>query len=313
MSIKGIIIDSMTYPFSNWMRFLFLSIIILISFSPYTFSYLVKINYPTFICLNIVGLLVIGSFVMGYLFKVISESLKGVNKLPTFNNWSKMFVNGIKILIVNIVYLIPALIIILIFYPNLSILSLDKLIAWFPYFIPLLIAPIYLIIIIPVISMSIAHMADNNGKLGAAFKFGKILTNVSKLAWDRFTWQRFVGINDLIPLVIGFLIFDEITDRILSVDLRKIIIWYIVTGVISLILILIGYFITDISPILILNSLDLYSLSNYNILRILIFSLVLLPYLFIFLSRSTALIYDSAIKSYLISKNYTENYQLNQE
>lgn len=62
---------------------------------------------------------------------------------------------------------------------------------------------------------------------------------------------------------------------------------------------------------LVLNSLNMYSVSNYHILLGIILSLVLIPYLLIFLSRSTALIYNSAIKSYLMSENDT-NYQLNQ-
>jgi len=95
--------------------------------------------------------------------------------------------------------------------------------------------------------------------------------------------------------------------------MEKLIIWYFATAIIALILIFSGYSVANITSNLILNGLELFSLSNYNILRILILSLVLLPYLFIFLSRSTALIYNSAIKSYWGSESYTSNYELQQE
>lgn len=113
MSIRGIIIDSLSYPFSNWMRFFFLGIIVLISSSQCLVLYMVKTNFLIFVCLDIAGFLFVGSFVRGYLFKIIIESLSDSNGLPEFNNWNKMFIDGIKILIVNIVYLIPIFLIII--------------------------------------------------------------------------------------------------------------------------------------------------------------------------------------------------------
>lgn len=111
MSIRGIIIDSLSYPFSNWMRFLFLGIVVLISFSQYAFLSLVKINFLLFICLDIIGFLFVGSFARGYLFKIINKSLTGINELPGFNDWINIFIDGIKVLIVNIIYLFPFILI----------------------------------------------------------------------------------------------------------------------------------------------------------------------------------------------------------
>lgn len=323
--VKGIIIDSLSYPFSNWMRFLFLGIVVLISFSQYTVLYLVKINFLLFICLDIMGFLFVGSFVRGYLFKIINKSLTGISELPVFNDWINIFIDGIKVLIVNIIYLIPVILITLslllssgtdlrIILTSLPDLNLDLLLyVGFTHFIPVIIAFLYLILIIPVILMSIVNMAYNDGKLSEAFKFGEIFVNVSKLSWDRITWYGLAFYGDLVPIIIGFFIFDEILERIYSVGWKKLIIWYFATGIIALILIFSGYFVANITSNLILNGLELFSLSNYNILRILILSLVLLPYLFIFLSRSTALIYNSAIKSYWGSESYTSNYELQQE
>jgi hypothetical protein len=324
MSIRKIITDSLIYPFSNWMRFLFLGIIVLISFSPFTVSLLIKLNFMLFLSLAILGLVVVGSLVSGYLFKIVSESLDGVNELPEFKDWNKMFINGIKVFIVNFIYLIPVILIIISlllisgsdFRIVLTSLSNFNLELWssagFPLFIPLLIALLYLIMIIPVILMSVANMAYNNGKLSEAFKFQEILINISKLSWDRYTAIDLATWGRLIPIVIGFFIFDEIYERIYSIGWAKLIIWYITTGVLFLSISLIGYFTINITSILILNCLELYSLANYFILQIIILSLLLIPYLLIFLSRSTALIYNSAIKSYLIQENNKRNYQLNQ-
>lgn len=320
MNIVELIKDSLKYPFSSWKNFLILGIFAVFS-GIFTLSVLLGAKDSVLIgFLGITGCLCV-VLICGYSFNIIKSSLAGVKGLPGFNNWNKMVIDGIKVIIVNIVYLIPGvLIFILVLYSGsnltfiltiLSNLNLDLLLdLGLPYFILLLIPPLYLITIIPVILMAVANMADKDSKLGAAFKFKEILSDVSKSTQDNLTGDSLVFYNSSASAIIGFIIFDEIFERISSIGWDKLIIWYIAAGIISLILILIGYFIANAASISVLHSLDLYSLSNYNILRILILSSVLLPYLFIFLSRSTALIYDSAIKSYLIRENCTGNYPL---
>ncbi|MCK9150470.1 DUF4013 domain-containing protein [Methanobacterium alcaliphilum] len=311
MSIKETITDSLVYPFSNGLRFLFLGILILISFSPYVVSYVVKLDYWIVICLNVVGLLMVGSLVLGYLFKVISESLDGVNELPVFNNWIQMFINGLKLFIVNITYLIPVLLIASFVFPCLSDLSLGALARSDIFFsILLLIALFYLVWIILVILMSVANMAYNGGELFSAFYFDEMFSNVSVNRYKSPSWIFFV---DLITIIMGILMFDVLVDRTINVDVGKIIVWYFATGAISLIFIVTGYVIVDMASIFILSMLDFYSILNYNILRVLMFSLALIPYLSIFISRSTALIYNSTIKSSLINQNSIEYYHLQKD
>ena len=192
-------------------------------------------------------------------------------------------------------------------YSNLGLMTSDVMYALIHFIFALL----YLIVITPVILMSVANVAYNNGKFSAAFKFKEIFTNISNLSWDNFTWGVGVFYYDLIPVIIGFFILDEIIEIIHSIGWKKLIIWYISTGVTFFIISIVGCFIANITSILVLNSLNLYSVSNYHILLVIILSLVLIPYLLIFLSRSTALVYNSAIKSYLIRESDT-NYQLNQ-
>lgn len=154
-----------------------------------------------------------------------------------------MFIDGIKVLIVNFIYLIPVILIIIsssiysasdlrIILTSFSNLNLDLWSnAGHLLFIPLIIAFLYLIMIIPVILMSVANMASNNGKLSAAFKFEQIIINVSKLSWDRYTAIDLATWGRLIPIVIGFFILDEILEIIYSIGWKKLIMWYISTGV----------------------------------------------------------------------------------
>lgn len=289
MNMGEIIKDSLKYPLSNWKEFLVLGILIEFSCIS-TLSVLLGAKDGV-----LIGFLSI-ALICGYSFRIIKSSLAGVTRLPEFNDWPEMFIDGIKFIVVNFVYLIPVILIIVFIYCSgldLRIMPALNLVlwlyVWFPYLF-LLIALLYLIIIIPVILMAVANMLYNGGKISAAFKFKEIFNNVSKSSQDNFTGSRLVFYNDLVSIIIGFFLLDEIFERISSISWDKILIWYMATGIISLTLIFIGYTLTDITSILILYGLDLYSISNYNILRILALSLVLLPYLFIFLSRSTVLI-----------------------
>ena len=54
-------------------------------------------------------------FLNGYQFRIIQSSLNGVSKPPEFDNLIRMFLDGVKVYLVGLVYAIPALLIIIIF------------------------------------------------------------------------------------------------------------------------------------------------------------------------------------------------------
>lgn len=84
MKTKEIFKDSITFPFSNLKRFLTLGFILL--FSP--------IIIPTILA-------------QGYAIRIIRNTSQGRREMPEFKNWVDMFIDGLKYLIVNIVYTIP--------------------------------------------------------------------------------------------------------------------------------------------------------------------------------------------------------------
>ncbi len=93
--------------------------------------------------------------------------------------------------------------------------------------------------------MAIAHMANNNNNLRAAFRFQEIIDKIGTLGWG------------------------------------NLILWYLVIGTIYIILSVVGVIITGI-----------FSIIN-PIIGIILNSLILYPYLDIYLNRSIALIYIS--------------------
>ncbi len=217
--------------------------------------------------LDIVGY-IISIFVLGYAFKILKSSLNGVADIPKFNSWSKMFSDGIKVLIVSIVYFIPAILIILIsaiissspsfmgiFSGASEITPIDILNSLVVFAGPwFLIAILYLVIIIPILFIAIVSMADNDSKLNSAFKFNRLLNKIS-------TRGRITFIT-----------------------------WYLMTGFIAAIIFEIGVILINISsPIT-------------PIIGIAVVSLTITPYLYIFISRSIVLFYKNS--KLLISRKY---------
>ena len=248
MTLKQIIKDSLRYPLSDWKKFLFLGFLIMI----------VNIFINGFIPNLVIIGYIIGFFVIGYLYRIIKLSLSGLATLPKFDEWSEMFTDGVKVFIVGIVYSIPAILIILIFNVLSSPSSVIGILSGALFGDPIgvtimafvdgavpgiLFAILYMIIVIPIALMAVAHMANNNSKLNSAFRFHEILNKISTKGWI-----SLVG-------------------------------WYILTGILALIIFTIGNIITNISSII------------DPIVGLVLGSFIIIPYLYIYLSRSTALFY----------------------
>jgi len=205
--------------------------------------------------------------------RVIKSSLNGVAELPEFNRWTDMLKDGVKLSIVAFVYSIPAILIIIVFailsYTSNPIIvtntlsgatvwfliggtGLQALQAWAGtwFIIPVL----CMIIIYPIIAMALAHMANNESKLGTAFKFQDILDKIGILGW------------------------------------KNLITWYLTTGIVFLILILIVTIIFSICLVLIHSFAGTTTL---HIIEKVSLVLILYPYLYMYLYRSIALFYKS--------------------
>nr|WP_319374079.1 DUF4013 domain-containing protein [uncultured Methanobacterium sp.] len=169
MDIGEIVSDSLKYPSSNWGKVLILGVIMIASI----------LIVPIFL-------------VYGYIFRIIKATLAGVDELPDFDEIGDMFVDGLKIFVVAIVYAIPVYIIALIL--NLIIgasmtvttsTSLDPMMFW-----GLIISNIVFLIVALIIGLveviAIANMAYNDGELGAAFRFSDILDIIANIGWGKY-------------------------------------------------------------------------------------------------------------------------------
>ena len=184
MDIGEIISDSIKYPSSNWGKVLILGVIMIASI----------LIVPVFL-------------LIGYLFRIIKASLAGLDELPEFDEIGEMFVDGLKVFVVGIVYSIPVIIISIIIGALLgsttsTSLSLNPYMIWaivLGYAVYIIVAAIIGLIEV----IAIANMAYYDGDLGAAFRFGEILDHIARIGWGKYIVTYIVI---AIVAFIGFLI-----------------------------------------------------------------------------------------------------------
>ena len=118
MTLGTIVDDIIRYPLSNWKKYLILGIIFLAGVVVYITrfygSIVITNNIIIIWFLGIIAFFLV-TLTRGYTLRIIKSSVNGSSALPVFNNWIDMFVDGIKMFIVTIVYQIPAILIILVF------------------------------------------------------------------------------------------------------------------------------------------------------------------------------------------------------
>jgi hypothetical protein len=259
VEIREIIKDSFSYPLSNWKSFLILGIIYLIinlyshiwSFSPDTaMQDIMMTSYIQMIAEFVTGILA-----LGYLIKVFKSTVDSENILPEFNGWLNIILDGFKASVVVVVYAILfaiLLVLVLIFYLliNQGFNSGDFL------GLSTSIAPIYTIVIIPVIALALANMAFDE-RLRSAFSFGEILGDLREIGW-----------GNLIALYLLFgLIYIAL--RTISIGLSYLLGWA--------------------DPFLV--NLDW----EMSVLATIVKSLIFIPYFYILGTRAFALVYMSRV------------------
>ena len=165
MNIKENISDSLQYPIKNWVKLIILGIILIIPI------------------VNLIGL--------GYYLRIIKSTLAGLDELPDFERVGELFINGIKILLVCIIYAIVPLI----FY---------ALSFAFPGSVFFIIATIFAIIISIFAYMGIANMAYYDCEIGAALRYREILDRIAAIGWGNYILWWIILM--LIITIAGFII-----------------------------------------------------------------------------------------------------------
>jgi hypothetical protein len=131
---------------------------------------------------------ILGAFYQGYMIKI----LRGEKPLPPVSDYGTLFTDGIKYLIINIVYMIPVILVILItagatLYAIMPAImagnySSVMALAFGSLFIGLLVSIILGLILTLFAIIGIVRFA-RTGMMGEAFNFHEILATIGKIGW----------------------------------------------------------------------------------------------------------------------------------
>ncbi|HML04506.1 MAG TPA: DUF4013 domain-containing protein [Methanobacterium sp.] len=188
MEISDIFKDAFKFPASNWNRFLILGIIILAS----TLLAMPTIYFKNnpYILLTFLIAYIIQLFIMGYTLRTIKISINGEDELPAFNKWIEMFIDGIKIFIISLLYsIIPSIFIIIgVFIAVFSSIHTGNLQLNFlnpATLVFLAIGGLLYILVMFFYQIGIANMAYH-GKLEAALRLSEIRNIIRKIGWKKY-------------------------------------------------------------------------------------------------------------------------------
>jgi len=177
VDIGEIISDSVKYPISDWKKFLALGALFLLSF----------LLIPVFLA-------------YGYYLRVLKATIAGFDELPEFDEWGEMFIDGVKVFVVTIAYMIIPLIIIFAgFFTYGPTLTNVPLQAGGIMIVGFILAIIFGLLL----AIAIAHVAFNDSQVGAAFRISEILKVIADIGWtDYIIWYIAVII---VGGIIGFI------------------------------------------------------------------------------------------------------------
>lgn len=225
-SITDVVKEGLKYPFNDGKKVLTLGIILLVSSLVSIFmDYMVFDNMrvladaapvetvqaaisalpPSNVALVVLSWIItfaLAIFCAGYLYNVIKYSIENRSDLPGFADIKNIFVNGIKIIIVEIAYMIlPGILLLLgiMLAVNEAVSSSVNTIGG----ILIVIAIVFAIFAALMEIMAICNMVEKDN-LKAAFDFNGILAQIKNIGWGRF---------------IGILLFTGIVIAVLSVFL----------------------------------------------------------------------------------------------
>jgi hypothetical protein len=126
---------------------------------------------------------IIFPLILGYMLKV----LKGTTPAPEIDDWVGMFIDGIKVIIVEFIYMIPVLIVMFLLAGGsaLGMVSQDPGVAMAAFgaaMLGILVAIILAVIISLIALIGMVRLARTDS-IGEAFNFSAILDTIGQIGW----------------------------------------------------------------------------------------------------------------------------------
>jgi hypothetical protein len=203
MNLKQIIIDALRYSASDLKLIVLLGLVLLLADMAGELSWAGEMaDELRLVLFSVVILLAI--FEVGYVFRIVEETVQGSKKLPQFNKFRLMFSHGLKEILILIIYFsIPLFLFGMYFFNFLFSQDLNDVPGESTIiFLGFLSLAAIISAFFPAV---ILHRAHNNGNFRSGFEFKKIYHKI-----------RSVGLKRLIVVYLGIFVIVTIVEVVLA-------------------------------------------------------------------------------------------------
>jgi hypothetical protein len=147
---------------------------------------------------------------LGYLLRIY----RGANPSPRFDNWGSMFIDGIKLFIVGIIYAIPVLILSFVLFGSEDMIRSSVSPSTIGGLIIAVLMGAIILIIVAIITWLIVMTAGvrfaRTDSIGEAFNFGVIFTHIGKIGWMTYIIALLMILITLVNIVIICLVINMV-------------------------------------------------------------------------------------------------------
>ena len=151
-------------------------------------------------------LLIISSIIFPLILGYELEVYRGKKPAPEPTNWGTLFIDGIKLCIIEIIYAIPALIVLFITIGAgvfAAMTPARAMVLWTSFAAGILITIIVAFITGLVAAMGVVRFA-RTGRMGEAFNFGAIIELIGKIGWGSYILSLIVV--DVVAAIIAIIL-----------------------------------------------------------------------------------------------------------
>jgi hypothetical protein len=155
-------------------------------------------DIPTLIGVFAVALIVaviLSAFCQGYLIKIF----RGETPLPVLSGYGGMFIDGIKYIVIEIIYFIPVIVFLALTLGSAFMAAMSVGSNW-DALIPILIGALLSVLVALVIAFILFLFAvigvirfARTGSIGEAFNFSAIIATIRKIGWGTYILALFIG------------------------------------------------------------------------------------------------------------------------
>jgi len=145
---------------------------------------------------------------LGYIIRIC----RGANPSPKLDNWSSMFIDGIRLFIVGLIYSLPVFILSFVLFESADMIrSSVNPSAIGGLIIAILMGAIILVIVaisVLLIVITAGVRFARTDSIGEAFNFGAILTHIGSIGWMTYTIALLMILITLINIIIICLVIN---------------------------------------------------------------------------------------------------------